>query len=353
MADGRIVDLDSLASSTALKRWADREGSKPPVSPFQRHDVMMALHAIHTPDRRLAFAVGREDDDAGSILPFSITHRTVGPVPLRLIEGPVGYHASVVDFAASGGEHSDTAAASALLASSGWDLLEFRGVAADSHLARAFAMQGCAIIADHDAHAIPLDDGAVLSAKRARNQRRLRRRMAEETGVEVVTVTPLDPRWPAVIEAFAMLHRARWQDTATPSAFADAATRGRLAARLSGAAAPHGVRAVTLASAGHIRGVVLAWDHGDEVHAWRLAYDVSLAPYSPGLQLLQGLAESAAAEGRSLLRLGRGDDEYKQSWATIRIPQVIVRGVSSSARVRLTGMLARMAGRTPFVSWRA
>ncbi|MEO8478717.1 MAG: GNAT family N-acetyltransferase [Gemmatimonadota bacterium] len=353
MADGRIIDVDSLAGTAALKRWTDQECSPPPVSPFQRHDVMLALHAIHTPDRRLAFAVGSEGEGASSFLPFSVTRRTVGGVPFRLIGGPVGYHASVVDFAVSGGESSDQAAASALLASSGWDLLEFRGVAADSTLARAFAMTGCAIIDDHDAHAIPLDDGAVMSAKRARNQRRLRRRMAEETGTEVVTMTPLDPDWPAVIEAFAVLHRARWQDTGTPSAFADPATRERLAAQFGGAAAPPGLRAVTLTSGGHIRGVVLAFDHGDEVHAWRLAYDVTLAPYSPGLQLLQGLAESAAAEGRSLLRLGRGDDEYKQSWATIRIPQVIVRGVSSSARVRLTGMLARVVGRTPFASWQA
>lgn len=351
MVEGRIVDADSPTTALALKSWIDPERSQPPASPFQRHDVTMALHAIHTPERHLACAIAGEADSVTSILPFSTTRRHLGPLPFRLIEAPVGYHASVVDFAVSGGEHSDHTAASALLASHGWDLLEFRGVQADSALARAFAVTHCTVVDDHDAHAIPLNDGDAMSAKRARNLRRLRRRMLEETGTEIGCSTPADPEWRGVLEAFTTWHVARWRGTATPSALEDPGTHARLMAQLGDRSAPAGLRAVTLRDATRIRGVVLAWNHGTEVHAWRIAYDTALAPYSPGLQLLNALAESAASEGRTALRLGRGDDDYKQSWTTIRIPQVIVRGVNTSARVRLTGALARLAGRAPFAGW--
>lgn len=353
MGDARVIDSEASTDSPLLEQWNNRELDPSQASPFHRHDVLMALRAIHAPDRRLGFAVADSEGGAPAILPYSLTRRYVGPIPLRLIEGPVGWIASVVDFATSGGEKADHAAASALLASDGWDLLEFRGVPAVSALARAFAHTGCAIVPDHDAHAIPLGDGPTMSAKRARNQRRLRRRLAEAEGADIVTTRPSDPDWPCVLEAFVRLHAARWHGTSTRSPFEDPATRARFLGELSGPTVTDGMRAVTIRTPSSIRGVVLAWQHGDAMHAWRLAYDTSLAPYSPGIQLLQGLAESAVAEGRSQLRLGRGDDAYKESWRTVREPQVIIRGISTSARVRLTQASARLLGRNPFAGWRA
>ncbi|HET9065641.1 MAG TPA: GNAT family N-acetyltransferase [Gemmatimonadales bacterium] len=353
MVNGRVLDADSPLSSPALALWADRQREAPSDPPFQRHDVLMALRAIHAPDRRLTLAIGGGDAaGAMSILPCSFTRRRVGPLPFRLIEGPVGYHASAVDFALSGGARSDHATAVALLASDGWDLLEFRGVAADSALARAFSATDCAIVTDHDAHAVPLDGGPIMSTKRRRNLRRLLRRHETVSGGTITEASPAEPDWPDIIQAYAALHTARWQGTSTPSSLADPDVRQRFSRVLGGRGGPAGLFAVVLRTGGAISGVVLAWDDSAHVHAWRLAYDVALAPISPGLQLLQHLAEVSASRGRSLMHLGRGDDEYKQSWTTTRVPQVIVRAVSASARVRLAASVGRLFGRAPFAGWR-
>jgi CelD/BcsL family acetyltransferase involved in cellulose biosynthesis len=49
---------------------------------------------------------------------------------------------------------------------------------------------------------------------------------------------------------------------------------------------------------------------------WFPAYDVELAPYSPGLQLHLKMTEGAAAAGIRRLDLGKGGEDYKQSLKT-------------------------------------
>ena len=69
--------------------------------------------------------------------------------------------------------------------------------------------------------------------------------------------------------------------------------------------------------------------HGDQIlgahfgmrsdrvwHWWFPTYNKGFSDYSPGGILLLEVARAAAAEGSSLLDLGRGDDVYKQSFAT-------------------------------------
>jgi CelD/BcsL family acetyltransferase involved in cellulose biosynthesis len=51
-------------------------------------------------------------------------------------------------------------------------------------------------------------------------------------------------------------------------------------------------------------------------HWWFPVYDRAFARYSPGGILLLRVAEAAAKSGASLLDLGRGEDAYKESFAT-------------------------------------
>lgn len=55
---------------------------------------------------------------------------------------------------------------------------------------------------------------------------------------------------------------------------------------------------------------------GSVLHYWFPWYDTRFAGYSPGLILLANCAEQAAAAGLQMIDLGRGDQEYKQRFAT-------------------------------------
>jgi CelD/BcsL family acetyltransferase involved in cellulose biosynthesis len=55
-------------------------------------------------------------------------------------------------------------------------------------------------------------------------------------------------------------------------------------------------------------------------HWWFPVYNREFARYSPGGILLLRVAEAAAKSGASVLDLGKGLDEYKESFATCAIP---------------------------------
>jgi CelD/BcsL family acetyltransferase involved in cellulose biosynthesis len=59
---------------------------------------------------------------------------------------------------------------------------------------------------------------------------------------------------------------------------------------------------------------------GALLHSWFPAYDVGLAKYSPGSAVLLHLLQHAAAHGVSCLELGKGDEPYKQTFATGGVP---------------------------------
>lgn len=79
-------------------------------------------------------------------------------------------------------------------------------------------------------------------------------------------------------------------------------------------------------------------------HWWLPGYNDAFAAYSPGGVLLLRVAEAAAADGLRYVDLGRGQDEYKQSFATDALPllhgSVMVPSIASVKR------RARTAGTT-------
>ena len=55
---------------------------------------------------------------------------------------------------------------------------------------------------------------------------------------------------------------------------------------------------------------------GDTYHSWIVAYDGDFAPYSPGIQLLEGLIDAAGDLGYAKIDLGAGTDGYKKNYST-------------------------------------
>lgn len=74
---------------------------------------------------------------------------------------------------------------------------------------------------------------------------------------------------------------------------------------------------------------------GGTYHSWFPAYDPELARYSPGLLLLHGIFEQAAAHGIDRVDLGRGGRHYKKYYASYEVPldqgRVLVPGLAAAA----------------------
>ena len=72
----------------------------------------------------------------------------------------------------------------------------------------------------------------------------------------------------------------------------------------------------TLRVDGQLAAVHLGMRTRTALHHWFTAYNADLYKYSPGLVLLVDLAEEAARRGIRRIDVGRGDEEWKQSFAS-------------------------------------
>lgn len=325
-------------------------------TPFANPWLVAGLQQIFRPDTDSRVATLRGSDTTVTArLALVLRNTRNGPVPVRQLEGGPRNQASLAELLAD-----DVQAATLLLQGirdqDDWDLMELRAVPADGLLAAASRQVGATVRADVPAHSIPLvKDVAILSTGRNRELRRLRRRMEESVGYVLATRTPTDPDWREVLQALTDLHVQRWRHTDTPSPFADAAVTDRFVNWF--AAPPAGITptATVIAndSSGVTGGVVLGLIGGGATHAWRMAYDPELRPYSPGIQLLTAMAESARQTGSERLELGRGAEPYKQSWNCIREERVVVRWHRRTAATRMIATLARIARRGGLKNWGA
>jgi CelD/BcsL family acetyltransferase involved in cellulose biosynthesis len=71
---------------------------------------------------------------------------------------------------------------------------------------------------------------------------------------------------------------------------------------------------------------------GPLLHSWFPAYDMGLSKYSPGAALLLLMAEHAARHDVSTIDLGKGDEEYKLTFATGAVP--LIEGEIETRRAR-------------------
>lgn len=349
------VDWEAADSSDRWRAARNHIAATFPDPPFADPVLVDSLRQIFRPGESTRVATLRDHDGVPRAQLALVLRRIFhGPVPVRQLEGGPRNQASLAELFGA----QDQSAAVELLEGIGlqrdWDLLELRAVPADGPLARAAREVGATVRPDVPAHAIPLDPGQVLlSPERRRRLGRLRRRMAEATGVGVTRITPDDSDWPDVPPALASLHATRWAGSATPSPLEQSVIMARFAEAFSRPSP--GIRPIATvlrdSGSGTIRGAVLGFHSARTVHAWRIAYDRQLSDYSPGIQMVTELANWCLELGVETLELGRGAEAYKQTWHCIERERVTVRWHRPTAATKAIRWLGRLTGRSGLVGW--
>ena len=115
-------------------------------------------------------------------------------------------------------------------------------------------------------------------------------------------------------QLFAM-HRARWHGTATPSQFTDSANR-RFYEVVTASLPPGSVWLTTVHAGRDLAAIHFGLRNGSDFIWYKPAYEVSLQRHGPGEVLLQALLQHAQAEGCREFDFARGDDAYKQRFAS-------------------------------------
>jgi CelD/BcsL family acetyltransferase involved in cellulose biosynthesis len=197
------------------------------------------------------------------------------------------------------------------------DLADLFGLPAGSRLAAAAPPGRVRLIERVEAPVLDLTGGweAVYRAKtdsKKRNHHQRRRRQLAELGRELTveharTHTELEP----ALEAAFDLHERRWSGRPDGSGFATPAGR-RFNRAVVRALAPLDVaRIVTMKLDGRAIAFNYSFALGGSMFVYRLAFDPSLARFSPGLVNTLSAIEAAADEGLERVEFLGGDERYK------------------------------------------
>jgi CelD/BcsL family acetyltransferase involved in cellulose biosynthesis len=153
--------------------------------------------------------------------------------------------------------------------------------------------------------------------KAFRNLRaRLRRLDAQHARVEFRP----DDRDPASLQAVIALKRAQYQRTRQIDVFAPAWTN-RLLEHLAQRPGPQlAGRLSTLWLDGRLAAGHFGIQAQGVLHYWFTAYDPAFADCSPGVVLLQRVAEAVAGEGMTRIDLGGGSYRFKQEFCDLQLP---------------------------------
>jgi CelD/BcsL family acetyltransferase involved in cellulose biosynthesis len=133
-----------------------------------------------------------------------------------------------------------------------------------------------------------------ITARRRKELRRLRRRLAETAPVTFTTTTAAGEIGGA-LQDFLTLEASGWKGSAGTAAGDDPAIRNFVQNAVANLAAEGRVRIDRLLLDGRAIAASIALRSGDVAWLWKTAYDESLAQYSPGVQLTLDATESLLA----------------------------------------------------------
>ncbi|HWM10353.1 MAG TPA: GNAT family N-acetyltransferase [Solirubrobacteraceae bacterium] len=323
--------------------WDDLVRAMPRPSPFLLHGWLAEWCRHYGADAELRVHVARRDGRLVGALPL-VQRRRAGVRVATFMGGP---EAVLPDVLLAAGETSDVCAALARrLGESGCDVVDFNGLPEQSRIAAALGR--LEVIQRIEAPVLDLtgDWDAVYrektSSKKRSLHRRRRRQLADLGRVDVSVARSPDELGPALEEAFA-LHALRWDGRPDGSGFATTRGRSFHRAAMARLAAIEVARIVTLRVAG--RAVAFHYYFALEgcMYVHRLAFDPTLARFSPGLVNTLDAIEAADAEGLRRVEFLGGDERYKVELADRFEPLYQGVGALSSARGRAYAA-ARMNG---------
>jgi CelD/BcsL family acetyltransferase involved in cellulose biosynthesis len=306
----------------------------------------------------LKVVIIRDGRDVVGVAPMYITRRTGGIRECRLLAGDTCFR--VEPLARPGAEATVASAVADVLAGSGSqvDLMTFDGVPADSPwpelMTRAWPRGGTVIrertmpapivtMASHDSY----EDWFASRSRNFRQQINRTRRHLREAGAIFRLADPAE--LDAAIEAFAALHRSRW-DWRGGSSTLDGRVERMLRSAGRRMMRDLRLRIWTLDVGGRTISSHIFLAAGGEVSYWLGGFDEAWARYHPGLQVLVSSLEHAWSTGDRRVDLGGGGQAYKYRLAdgedSLSWVHVIPSG-PRSGRVR-----ALLASRTAYRSLR-
>jgi CelD/BcsL family acetyltransferase involved in cellulose biosynthesis len=323
-----VTTIDAFEALSG--EWDDLVRAMPRPSPFLLHGWLAEWWRHYGDGADLAVRVARRDGRLVGALPLVVRRRAM----LRVANFMGGRLSVLPDLLlASDAEPDVGVRLAAALADGGCDVADFHGLPANSRIAAALGPD-LQEIARIESPVLDLSAGwdAVYHAKttsKKRNHHRRRRRQLGELGELRVTVArTLDELEPALQEAFE-LHALRWDGRPDGSGFATpVGTRFHRGAirRLAHIDVP---RIVTLRLDGRAIAFHYWFRLEDCMYVHRLAFDPTLARWSPGLVNTLDAIEAAAGEGVTRVEFLGGGERYKLELADGLAPLYHGFGVTS------------------------
>lgn len=323
-------DFEALAPE-----WDDLVRAMPRPSPFLLHGWLAEWWRHYGGTADLNVHVARRDGRLVGALPL-VSRRLAG---LRVATFMGGSELALPDVLLAAGQDGEVCERLIQrLAHSGCDVVDLPGLPAESRIAAALGSR-LEVIQRVEAPVLDLTDGwdavyrAKTSSKKRSLHRRRRRQLAGLGTLEVSVARTQDELEPALEEAFA-LHARRWEGRPDGSGFASAAGRRFQRAALGRLAAIDVARIVTLRVAGRPVAFHYYFALEGRMYVHRLAFDPTLARFSPGLVNTLDAIEAAAGEGLRRVEFLGGDERYKLELADRFEPLCHGFGLASSARGR-------------------
>ena len=315
--------------------WDGLVRAMPRPSPFLLHGWLAEWCRHYGAGTELRVHVARRDGRLVGALPIVVRRRA----GLRVATFMGGPEAVLPDVLLAAGEDGEVCAAlTGRLRESGCDVVDLHGLPAQSRIAAALGPR-LEVIQRVEAPVLDLTEGwdavyrAKTSSKKRNLHRRRRRQLAGLGTLDVSVARSPDELAPALEEAFD-LHARRWEGRPDGSGFASPTGRRFHRAVLARLAAVDAARIVTLRVAG--RAVAFHYFFALEgcMYVHRLAFDPTLARFSPGLVNTLDAIEAAAGEGLRRVEFLGGDERYKVELADRFEPLYDGVGAASSARGR-------------------
>jgi CelD/BcsL family acetyltransferase involved in cellulose biosynthesis len=324
--------------------WNDLVHAMPRPSPFLLHTWLLEWYRHYGSGSELAIqAAFRGDTIVGA---FPLVHKRWRGLRVARFLG--GEQSSLADLLLSPAEEPSTAAALVERAVAQHDFAELFGLSSDSQLARTAA---------GELHLFERADGPVLqltddwdalyrtkvSSKRRSSTRRRRQQLERSGALEFTLARSREDVEAALDDAF-RLHALRWAGRPDASGFATQTGMSFHRGALVSLADQDVVRLMTTKLDGRAIAFALAFALAGRLYGYRMAFDPSFGPHSPGVLNLHELLASACREGLRRVEFLGAADRFKLDLADDLEPLHLGLGLAGTLEGRAV-VSARSGGR--------
>ena len=311
------LTLETISSADAFaglhRDWDDLVRAMPRPSPILLHGWLREWWRHYGEDGGLAVHVAYRDGRLVGALPLCVRSR----LGLRVLTFLGGGHSALADLLVAPGEGFATGTALAgRVASSDHDFADLFGLPGGSRLMSALGDSQLRLVERVEAPVLDIEGDwedvyrAKMSSKKRGQHRRKRRNLAQLGKIEVAIARTGDELAAALEDAFE-LHSLRWNGRPDGSQFVTPTGKRFHRAAILALADVDVPRIVTLKLDGRPIAFHYFFALERRIYVHRIAFDPTLARYSPGFLTTLDTIEAAAGEGANRVEFLGGADPYK------------------------------------------